>query len=167
MNHLDIPNVGYRNIKTSLAVLICLLLMPKSLNAAIAAIICMQSTVEDSVKTGLNRLIGTFLGGLLGVIILPLIIKLNLHSFSIIIASLGVSLIIYICNLIKKPAACVIAAIIVLIILIDPNVTNPIMYALKRTFETVAGVIIAIIINRFVNPPKKVKAREEQVTTNK
>ena len=74
MKHLDIPNLGYRNIKTSLAVLICLLLMPKSLNAPIASIISMQSTVEDSVEIGLNRLIGTFLGGLLGAILLIFII---------------------------------------------------------------------------------------------
>ncbi|NLL29807.1 MAG: FUSC family protein [Clostridiales bacterium] len=157
MKHLDIPNLGYRNIKTSLAVLICLLLMPKSLNAPIASIISMQSTVEDSVEIGLNRLIGTFLGGLLGAILLIFIITFNLHSFSIIIASLGVSLIIYICILIKKPAACTIASIVVLIILIDPDITNPISYAFRRTFETVAGVIIAIVINALINPPKDKK----------
>jgi len=157
MKHLDIPHIGYRNLKTSLAVLICLLLMPKSLNAPIAAIISMQSTIEDSVKIGLNRLIGTFIGGILGAIILILTIKLNLHSFSIIIASLGVSLIIYICNLIKKPAACTIASIVILIILINPDIINPIRYAFQRTLETVIGVIIAIIINALINPPKEKK----------
>lgn len=137
--------------------MICLLLFPGALHPAIAAIICMQSTIEDSITIGVNRLIGTFIGGIIGIIMLLIINKLNLHWFSAIIAALNVCLIIYICNLIKKPAASVIASIVVLSILIDSNVANPILYSAKRTIETALGVIISIIINRYVTPPKEVK----------
>ena len=98
MENFELPHIGSRNIKTALSVLICLIFWPNSLFAAIAAVICVQDTVENSVKIGLNRLIGTLLGGILGVILLFTINKLNLTSFSTIITAIGVSLIIYICK---------------------------------------------------------------------
>lgn len=153
MKILKLPHIGSRNIKTALSVLICLLFLNKSLMAAIAAIICMQSTIEDSVVTGINRLIGTLLGGLLGLIIIYFISIFNLQDYSVFISALSVSLVIYICNLIKKPAACVIAAIVVLGIIIDPGIDNQFSYALNRTLETSLGVVIAILVNRFINPP--------------
>lgn len=157
MNDIKVPQIGYRNIKTALAVLICLILLNNSIMAAIAAIICMQSTIEDSVTTGMNRLIGTLLGGVLGVIILYFISFLSLQNYSVLIAALSVSLIIYICNLINKPAACVISSIVVLGIVMDPSMDNQIYYAITRTIETSLGVIIAILINKFINPPTKKK----------
>ena len=153
MKPLKLPHIGSRNIKTALSVFICLLFLNKSLMAAIAAIICMQSTIEDSVVIGINRLIGTFLGGLLGLAIIYFISIFNLQDYSIFISALSVSLVIYICNLIKKPAACVISSIVVLGIIIDPNIDNQFFYALNRTLETSLGVVIAILVNRFINPP--------------
>lgn len=153
MKLLKLPHIGSRNIKTALSVFICLLFLNKSLMAAIAAIICMQSTIEDSVVIGINRLIGTFLGGLLGLVIIYFISIFNLQAYSIFISALSVSLVIYICNLIKKPAACVISSIVVLGIIIDPNIDNQFFYALNRTLETSLGVVIAILVNRFINPP--------------
>lgn len=153
MKDFKLPHVGSRNIKTALAVFICLLFLNKSLMAAIAAIICMQSTIEDSVVTGINRLIGTLLGGLLGIVIIYFISLFNLQDYSVFIAALSVSLVICICNLIKKPAACVISSIVVLGIVIDPSIDNQFSYALNRTLETSLGVVIAILVNRFINPP--------------
>ena len=153
MKLLKLPHIGSRNIKTALSVFICLLFLNKSLMAAIAAIICMQSTIEDSVVIGINRLIGTFLGGLLGLVIIYFVSILNLQDYSIFISALSVSFVIYICNLIKKPAACVISSIVVLGIIIDPNIDNQFFYALNRTLETSLGVVIAILVNRFINPP--------------
>ncbi|WP_300380068.1 aromatic acid exporter family protein, partial [Clostridium sp.] len=157
MKILKLPNIGYRNIKTGLAVLICLLIFPKSLFAPIAAIISMQSTIEDSLEIGINRLIGTLIGGILGVIILYIIEYANLYNYSFLIGALSVSLIIYLCNLINKPAASSISSIVILAIIIDP-VTDitPLAYSFIRTIETVVGVIIAIIINKYINPPNDI-----------
>lgn len=157
MTNIKVPHIGYRNIKTALAVLICLVFLNNSLMASIAAIISMQSTIEDSVSTGINRLLGTLLGGTLGVIILYFISIFSLQNYSILISALSVSLIIYICNLINKPAACVISSIVVLGIVIDPGMNNQISYAITRTIETSLGVIIAVLVNRFINPPNKTK----------
>ena len=168
MENFELPHIGSRNIKTALSVLICLIFWPNSLFAAIAAVICVQDTVENSGKIGLNRLIGTLLGGILGVILLFTINKLNLTSFSTIITAIGVSLIIYICNLIKKPAACSIASIVLIGILISQSYDNPLIYSIRRTVETAFGIIVAIIINKYVHPPKnkKQKTNEKLENTN-
>lgn len=96
MEKLDLPHIGSRNIKTGLSVLICLIFWPNSLFAAIAAVICVQSTIENSLKIGLNRLIGTLLGGVLSLMLLYIINEFHLQKFLPIIVALGVSLIIYI-----------------------------------------------------------------------
>lgn len=157
MEKLKFPHIGYRNIKTAISVLICLIFWPNSLFAAIAAIICMQDTVENSIKTGINRLIGTLLGGIIGAILLFTINRFNLSSFSPIISAIGVSLIIYLCNLIKKPAACSIASIVLISIIISPSYDDPLTYSIRRTIETAFGIIIAIIINKYINPPEDKK----------
>lgn len=59
-----LEKIGMRNIKTAIAVVISIL-VSKLLKteypfyAAIASIISMQSSVEDSFKTGRNRILGT------------------------------------------------------------------------------------------------------------
>ncbi|WP_368236611.1 aromatic acid exporter family protein, partial [Anaerotruncus rubiinfantis] len=55
--------VGMRNVKTALAIFVCLLLyqfVPGNASyACIAALIAMQSTLEESWSQGRNRLLGT------------------------------------------------------------------------------------------------------------
>lgn len=155
MKHFHLPHIGSRNLKTALAVFICLLFLNQSLMASIAAIICMQSTIEDSVSTGFNRLFGTLVGGLLGIVIIYLVSVFKLQDYTIFIAAGSVSLIIYICTIINKPAACVIASIVILGIVIEPSVDNQIPSAIARTIETSLGIIIAVLINMFIKPPEK------------
>lgn len=155
MKHFHLPHIGSRNLKTALAVFICLLFLNQSLMASIAAIICMQSTIEDSVSIGFNRLFGTLVGGLLGIVIIYLVSVFKLQDYTIFIAAGSVSLIIYICTIINKPAACVIASIVILGIVIEPSVDNQIPSAIVRTIETSLGIIIAILINIFIKPPER------------
>ena len=62
---------GMRNIKTGIGVMLCALvgylnILDKTLFAAIACIVCMQTTVKGSLIVGINRLKGTFIGGVIG-----------------------------------------------------------------------------------------------------
>ena len=78
---------GMRNIKTAVAVVICFLLFLPFWSqaspagegmqigpfyACITAVICMQSSVEQSVRQGVSRVIGTLMGGALGLLVLVL-----------------------------------------------------------------------------------------------
>jgi len=161
LENFELPHIGSRNIKTALAVFICLILWPNSLFAAIAAVICVQSTVENSLKIGINRLIGTLLGGIIALILLYVVNYLNLEKLLPLIVACGVSLDIYICNLIKKPSACSISSITLMAILLSHSSNDSLNYAFYRTVETAFGVIVAILINKYIHPPK------EKLTNNK
>lgn len=155
MKTFELPHIGSRNIKTALSVLVCLIFWPNSLFAAIAAVICVQDTVENSLKIGISRLIGTLLGGILGVIFLYAINDLHLQNVLPLVVAVGVSFIIYICNLIKRPSACSISSITLMGILLSQSYSSPLMYSVQKTVETAFGVIVAILINKYINPPKE------------
>lgn len=161
MKKLELPHIGSRNIKTALSVLVCLVFWPNSLFAAIAAVICVQDTVENSLNIGINRLVGTLLGGILGVIFLYITNGLHLQNVLPLVVSIGVSLIIYICNLIKKPSACSISSITLMSILVSQSYNDPLVYSIQRTVETAFGVIVAILINKYIHPPKEKNTIDE------
>ena len=86
---------GMRNIKTGIGVMICVLaghlhLVDNTLFAAIACIVCMQTTVKGSLTAGLNRLKGTFIGGIIGFIFVLI------HPGNPILSCLGIITTIYI-----------------------------------------------------------------------
>lgn len=100
MENLKLHKPGMRNIKTGIGVMICVLvgylnIIDNTLFAAVACIVCMQTTVKGSLTVGLNRLKGTFIGGLIGFIFVLI------HPGSPILSCLGIITTIYICNVLK------------------------------------------------------------------
>lgn len=168
-----------RTIKTALCVLICLLIyklfyylnMSFSSNqavsfihdylfgtspsfACIASVICMQDTIENSVKFGISRIIGSVFGGIASV----LLSLINAQFFSsrgdIFVCVFGVIFLIWLCNAIGKKEASSISVITFLIIIIGIDFARPLVAAVNRTFGTAIGAAIAIIINRAVKKPE-------------
>lgn len=67
--------VGGRTLKTVVAVFLCLLtgIVRKSdtaFYAAIAAVLCVQRTSEDSFREAFNREVATVIGGICGMLVL-------------------------------------------------------------------------------------------------
>ncbi|CDG02784.1 Putative Uncharacterized protein [Clostridium chauvoei JF4335] len=114
----------------------------------------MQGTVENSVKSGINRLVGTLLGGFTGVVCLSLARHFHLEKIIPFITALGIVFVIYTCNLVKKPGSCSISCIVLIAIMIAPVTSNPLFYATRRTIETALGIIVAILVNKYINPPE-------------
>lgn len=164
MNKLPIPKIGSRNLKTALAVFICMILFEflgqaNPFYACIAAVICMKDTVESTFSMGKNRLIGTLLGGILGVIFIFVIDNITfLQSVNPVITAIGVVLAIYSCNIIKKPGAVTICCIVFIGIMINYDGPSSYAYAIGRSFDTAIGIIIAIFINKYINPPEDVNS---------
>ena len=78
---LNVHRIGLRNIKTALAVAICMVIFQvigreNAFYACIAAVICMKDTVSSSFTMGKNRLIGTIIGGLFGICVIYIMIRL-------------------------------------------------------------------------------------------
>lgn len=153
---MKVKKPGLRIIKTFIAVTLAMLIshfrpgegLP--FYSAIAAIICLKSDVEGSRDIGKNRIIGTMLGGLCGLMYL-LLVPVNAIPLALeyILISLLASIIIWVMSMAGKPKAISIMAIVFLSITINHGKEGalPFQFAFNRTFDTMIGVISAILIN--------------------
>lgn len=160
MEKLGLPKIGLRTLKTALAVFICMVLFEildkdSAFFACIAAVICMKDSVESSVEVGKSRVLGTMLGGFIGLICATVVEYIPyLFNFKSVITTIGIVVVIYLCNLINKPSAVVISCIVISGIMCSYTGKDSFIYAIGRTFDTGIGVMVALLINRFIKPPK-------------
>lgn len=172
--NLQLP--GMRNIKTALCVLICLVINyvireEIVLYSSVAAIVCMQSTIENTLTISLNRLVGTAIGGAAGIVLIPFVENAQLHFIYFILMPIGIIFIIYLCNLIKMPGSAVICAIVYISVVATPltpstTTSNPYLLALYRIIDTVIGIVVAMVVNRYIAPPKLYEDREMHLVCN-
>lgn len=161
IKRIHLPKLGMRIIKTAICVFFCLMLNylfspTVALISSLAAIMCMQSTLQSSLKTGLSRVLGTAIGGGIALLLVPLAQNTAVEWLYIILMPAGVALIIYLCVLLNYAdgaAMCAFTYIAVLIIPFTDSGSNPFMAALTRILDTLVGVAIALIVNRYVTPP--------------
>ncbi len=191
MKQRNIPHIGMRIIKTAVAVMLAYgIFLPFGLMydtetyhgvlgqmgplyACIACIVCMQSTLGQTVQSGVSRLIGVAIGGVLGVA--TLLLGDRLDNGLLVLPILGVLCVagMWISLLIQRPAACVMACIVPCVILIT-GVTgvDRYYYAAARIIETVIGVCVAMLVNKLLPdhreeheapppPPQKEENRRE------
>ncbi len=156
------PKVGARIQKTALSVFICMIIShvlggDSPFYACIAAVICLQNSHENTVKMGINRMIGTMIGGIAGVLSTFLFIKFNNYYLDAIIVSLLCIVVIYVCTLLKKPGSVTIACIVLLANTVLIKGEPSYIYTINRILETFLGIIVATLVNRFVLPYKKEK----------
>jgi len=180
-NHVLQP-IGMRNIKTALSVFVCLvfyllcgfahgmlpsgdstllqllhfLLDRKDVSfACVAAIVSMQSSVEDSVAFSKSRLIGTAVGGVIGIVMVASIPRFNHTVLNYLLVSLGVVITIYICNVIKHSMSSSVACIVFLVIVLSiDSGSYAVPYAINRMIDTAIGILISVPINCYIRAPK-------------
>lgn len=83
-----IPRPGMRIIKTAIATFLCFLIdhirgVNEPIYAVISAIICMQKDIDNSWIVSKNRITGTFIGGIFGVITLLAVNNISLMQINI------------------------------------------------------------------------------------
>ena len=161
-----LPGIGQRMIKTAAAVFICLLIYilrgyrGMAIQSTIAAIICMQPYVSDSKKTARNRIIGTIMGGVWGLLFLLLmqyVPAIGSNMFLVyLLMSVGVVAVLYTCVLCRITDSATLAAIVFLcVIIMYPDVESPLQQTLDRIIDTIIGVCVAILVNMMHLPKKK------------
>lgn len=152
---MRLQKIGMRNIKTGIAVMICVLIgnlfLDNSFFAVIACVISMQNTVKASLKTGINRISGTVVGGIVG-FIFALISPGNP-----ILCGLGIMTTIYICNVLGLRLGTNVAYVTFSSIQLGVGTANPIEYSIYRVIDTSVGVLIGIIVNYMVARPDYTK----------
>ena len=174
------PGVGMRMVKTAVAVMIAYgVFLPFGLvyntedysgvlgqvgpvYACIACIVCIQSTLGQTLRSGLSRLIGVAIGGALASATLLLGPLLDNHL--LVLPILGVLCVagLWLCLLIRRPEACAMACIVPCVILISGVTgTDRYYYAAARILETVVGVCVAMLVNAVLPDRRDTSARPE------
>ncbi len=162
-----------RTLKTSLAVLICLLISQFIIKdgnpyySAVAAALCMQPNLQNSLKEGINRVIGTVLGGAAGVVLFFLTkyygIEFKSAAYLILTAILVIPLI-YTSVWLNKKTSTNISCIVFLSIAIvhgdESSVTN---FALWAVIETILGICVSLAVNH-IKPPVRPNKKNLFVT---
>lgn len=148
-----IPGLGQRSLKTALATaMLALLYLPFGGDptfACIGVIFGMGNGMEDSKKSGGNRLIGTVIGGLLGIGIFWLehrIFPEGNYYAKILLVFAGVILLVWSSVTFKWPGAVQPGGVVLCIILFNTP-AHHIAYAFSRMFDTAVGVVFAIAGN--------------------
>lgn len=161
MTHL--PRVGMRLIKTSLAVLGCFVIhflrdeQGVPVFATIAALMCMQTQVENSIQSAFNRIIGTGIGA---VFALPVVFLMHEIPWEVRIlryALIAAALIpvMYMTVVLKRRGAADIAGMVLLSVCLSNAGQPPYMDAINRSVETIIGILVSLAVNSMHLPRKR------------
>lgn len=164
---------GWRIHKTGLAAFICLVFSygmgGYPFFAVVAALICMKPTLEDSLHVGWDRIIGTCIGGMMGMVMLYLFKAFHLdsrpllfHFFTI----LAMMVLIKIIVIIRHNQAVVITCVVFTSILLMPHAPGQsiMQYSMMRILDTLLGVVVALIINELL--PNHYVNKEAEAAAN-
>ncbi|GAA0771549.1 hypothetical protein GCM10008908_16000 [Clostridium subterminale] len=158
------PRIGMRIIKSAVAVFVCFLIylirgtgMP--FYSAIAAILCMQQGVESTKKVGLNRTIGTLIGGAFGVVVLLLerrFIPEAMLGLRYLLVSVAIIPLIYTTILLERQTASYISCVVFLSVAINHGEDIvPYAFAINRIIDTLIGIFVALGVNAMRLPKKR------------
>jgi hypothetical protein len=166
MKH-KLPPIGMRIIKSGIAILLCYLVSFLRGNSGIvfyshlAALWCIQVYVEKSKQNAIQRLIGTSMGAVYGLIYLlsrnaiSRVTAINEMADACMISFL-IILILYSTVLIRKKQASYFSCVVFLSIVVN-HVTdaNPYLFVWNRFLDTVIGIGIGMFVNTFSLPHEK------------
>lgn len=153
---------GLRTWKTALAVAICALVFGGLNNlgtfefeinpamACIAAVLTMQDSIQTSKNYGKGRIIGTIIGCAMALLFIPLAGISDTGIYYFFLYGGSIFILIWFLNLVKLEWA--VAAACIGFVLTFNFTDYPIAYGLLRSFETLFGVCIALLINIYINP---------------
>jgi len=152
--------IGMRVVKTAVAVGICLLFalifggIESILITAVAAIVTIRTTQEETIVSGMFRIFGTIIGAIFGCLIVVISIYLPYYNDGLFVIVIPVMLLLnlYICNMLRLQDSCSISCVVTILIatqiapLFDP-MDDALNFALLRVRDTFVGVIVATLIN--------------------
>jgi len=179
-SHLDTRyRVGMRVIKTSAAVMICLIIALfvggwSSISiTAVSAIVTIQQTRVETVRSGGFRLLGTLIGGLVGTltVIIGLFLPYYNDALFILVIPLMLMFNLYLCNVLKMQDTCTISCVVTILVAahvdLDATIGGALVYTLLRLRDTLIGVAAATLMNIVPHYLARfLKKRKEDPTKN-
>ncbi|MCM1264110.1 MAG: HAD hydrolase family protein [Butyrivibrio sp.] len=169
MEHITIPKIGMRIIKSAVAVALCFVVAYFRRENGIvfysllSALWCMQGYRTNTKKNALQRMTGTVIGALYGLIFLLLvewfhipaakesIIRSALVSFFIIV-------VLYTTVLFEQKQSSYFSCVVFLSIVVNHVAdANPYIFVWNRFLDTCIGILIGVFVNDFRLPIEKKK----------
>ncbi|MDF2821041.1 MAG: putative hydrolase, family [Clostridiales bacterium] len=163
------PKIGKRIIKSSIAVFLCLMIDYIRITvfkgagglpfySAIAAILAMQTDAIHSKQVSWTRIIGTFIGGFIGIIVLFIERNYIPETMPIIqnaLIAVAIIPVIYITVLLDKKAAAYISCVVFMsVAIVHGEDVNPTLFTLNRILDTLIGISVSLGVNLFHLPRK-------------
>lgn len=158
------PKIGMRIVKSAIAVFICFLIsMIRGQGivfySAIAAILCMQPYVSNSLKVAKNRIVGTLIGGIFGMVILTIqraFIPAHMEIINYLLIATAIIPLIYITVIIEKPTASYITCVVFLSVTVAHGIDVSVYeFAINRILDTLIGIVVSLGVNTFHMPKEK------------
>lgn len=152
--------VGGRTRKTVIAVFSCFLIDTIRENgvpfyAAIAAILCIQHNLKDSLNTALPREIATIIGGIFGMVILSFeksVYRVPNDLLRYLLLSILLIPLINFSVLIKQEKGTFLMCVVFLCVTATHgNDESLLVFGFSRIIDTTIGIIVALLINQFPN----------------
>lgn len=165
----NMPSLGLRIIKSAIAVEICFLISFLRDSHGIvffsqlATLWCIQMYADGTKKNALQRIIGTVIGAVYGLVVLLAEGYFNItpenNSFlnSLLVSGMIV-IVLYTTVVIKKKQASYFSCVVFLSIVVNHITdTNPYLFVWNRFLDTIIGIVVGIGVNSFSLPRKKQK----------
>ena len=158
------PAVGMRIVKSACAVFLCFVIDwlrggGTPFYSAIAAVLCMQPYVSHSVRTALNRTIGTVIGAVAGLLVLlaeRMLLPSGQPIRQYLLVSACIVPLIYITVLLKKTSASYITCVVFLSITVAHGAdVEPWLFALNRMIDTLIGIFVSLAVNAVRLPRRR------------
>ncbi len=156
---IEIPGIGMRIVKSAVAVAICYLIDAfrdghgMVFYSQLAALWCIQMYRVNTKKNAIQRITGTVIGAIYGLILL--LIKQfcyqnavsNKYIFELIISAMIV-LVLYTTVLLNRKQASYFSCVVFLSIVVNHiGDANPYLFVFNRFLDTMLGIIIGIAVN--------------------
>lgn len=154
---------GRRIVKTAIAVFISVQLFylfghTTPVHAALACILTMRPTTDETKDRGINRIIGTLIGGLSAYLCLVFIASLPIEPVLNFAPAIVAIFVLFSLTLSKAinlaPYAMTIASAVTVVTLLSHNDSHldALSYVSLRVLETIVGFSIAFIVNKYLLP---------------
>ena len=149
------PGIGLRNLKSAFSAALCaaiyFVIDRNPTFACIGAVYGMGNDMGHSWQQGGNRLIGTIIGGFLGMGLFWFYLLLDPpgdQRFLLIpLTFVGVVVLICLAQMFHWPTAVQPGSVVLCIILFNTPVDTYVSYALNRMLDTGVGVVVSMVIN--------------------
>lgn len=167
------PKIGARIIKSAIAVFLCYVVNYFRGESGIvfysqlSVLWCIQSYVSATRKNARQRIAGTLVGAVFGLVVLLFygILKSNfnlgavtLYVIQAVVTSLSVIMVLYTTVVLKKKQASYFSCVVFLsIVVIHFADANPFLFTLNRFIDTMVGIVIGVFVNLFHLPRKQHK----------